>query len=507
MNENNRIFWEVYGCEMNKSQANSLREYLENYGYMTSENIQNSDFIIIYTCSVRYSAEQRAYGRLHYFKYLKKTINKNLKVILLGCLGEQDKNQLIGKKLVDLVLGTINQQAVLSYLELISKNSNNFVKNLIDNEIKVEADIMSDADKDELKRNIKAEAEVRTKNGTDIKEREGKDNIKVSKERIFNNIMEETFHDYRNIEFLKSTRDPSYPFRSYVTIIHGCSNFCTYCIVPYLRGREVSRSSDEILEEIKDLKDHGVKEIILLGQNVNAYGKDNSQIPFSKLLEKIAMIDGIELISFLSSHPKDFTDDLIDVVSSFPNISKLVHLPLQSGCDKILNRMNRKYTISQYLSIVEKLKKKNENIQFSTDIIVGFPGESEEDFRETLNIINEVRFMDIFSYKYSERKRGNIQYSDDVNDGIKSERLTRLIREKERIALEIRKSQIGKTKRALIIEKSRDADDEMLVKSIDGFHGVLKLNVAAGNLVRIKIVGISGKTLICQPIEVKNAIF
>ncbi|MFN3411046.1 MAG: tRNA (N6-isopentenyl adenosine(37)-C2)-methylthiotransferase MiaB [Exilispira sp.] len=430
------LFFEVYGCEMNKSQAYSLQNFLENNGHKITSNIKNADIILIYTCSVRYTAEQRAYGRLHYFKSLKKT-NPLLKVIILGCLSEQDYEIIFENKLSDLIIGTVNHQYVLDYIESISK-----------------------------------------------------DNISISK------YFDKTTSKNEKIEFMNSYIDPEHPFRSYVSIIHGCSNFCSYCIVPFLRGKEVSRYKEKIIEDIKNLAERGVKEIILLGQNVNAYGKDIGECSFSELLNEISNIDGIELISFLSSHPKDFSDDLIEIVAYNPKISKLVHLPLQSGSDSILLKMNRKYDINRYLYIVENLKNKNAEIQFSTDIIVGFPDETEEDFKKTLDVVRFVEYLDIFTYRYSQRKLKVIKYEDNVSEKIKLDRLSRLIDLKESIGKKIRESQINKIKKAIIVENSKLDANKKLFKTFDGFHGVIETNYKCGNILEVKIKSINGNTLI-----------
>ncbi|HPC37799.1 MAG TPA: tRNA (N6-isopentenyl adenosine(37)-C2)-methylthiotransferase MiaB [Exilispira sp.] len=440
------LYYEVYGCEMNKSQAYSLQRYLEKNNHISVNNIKLADIILIFTCSVRYTAEQRAIGRLHYFKYLKKE-KPFLKVIILGCLSEQENKFFIEKKLADLVIGTINHHYVLEYL------------NSLENE--------------------------KEKTKYDDYDRH------IDYEKYFNL----TTSSNNKIEFLNSYVDPKLPYKSFVTIIHGCSNYCSYCIVPYLRGKEVSRKKQEIIEDIENLAKNGVKEIVLLGQNVNAYGKDNNEYSFSELLTDISKIEGIELISFLSSHPKDFSDDLIEVVSSNPKVSKMVHLPLQSGSNKILQMMNRKYDIEKYLSIVEKLKNKNSDIQFSTDIIVGFPDETEDDFQNTLNIVKKVEYLDIFTYRYSQRKLKIIKYMDNISEEVKLDRLSRLIELKDQIGKEIRLKQIGKIKKAIIVDSSKLDENKKLFKTFDGFFGVIESDYKKGTIFEVSIKGISGNTL------------
>ncbi len=434
------LFFEVYGCEMNKSQAHSLQNFLEKHGHFTVDDIKKADIILIYTCSVRYTAEQRAYGRLHYFKFLKKS-KPGLKVIILGCLSEQDSDIFTEKKLADLVLGTINHQYLLDYLQVLE------------------------------------------------------DENKKEKLKYYFNL---TSSSSSKMQFLNSYVDPEHLFRSYITIIHGCSNFCTYCIVPYLRNKEVSRKKDDIINDINRLAEYGVKEIILLGQNVNAYGKDIDEINFSKLLNSISKIEGIELISFLSSHPKDFSDELIEEVAFNSKISKLVHLPLQSGSDEILSKMNRKYNVSRYLNIIEKLKLKNNDIQFSTDIIVGFPYETEDDFNSTLQIVKQVRYIDIFTYRYSERKLKVKKYEDNISEEVKLERLTKLIKLKDEISKNLRLQQIGKKKKVILIEESKLDKNKKLFKAFDGFHGVVETEKKSGIITEVEIKSISGNTLIAN---------
>ncbi len=436
------LFFEIYGCEMNKSQAYSLQLFLKDNGYNVVEKLENADLIFIYTCSVRYTAEQRAYGRLQYFKYLKKT-KPNLKVILLGCLVEQDWQYFLEKKFADVVIGTVNQQVVLQYLNSLDSNQN----------------------------------------------------INLNKDQI-REFYFKTSSSNNRMEFMNSYIDISHPFKSYVTIIHGCSNFCSYCIVPYLRGKEVSRRKDEIINDIKNLASNGVKEIILLGQNVNAYGIDSNDCTFAHLLNEVSKIEGIELISFLSSHPKDFTDELIDIVAFNPKVFKLVHLPLQSGSNDVLYKMNRKYTIEKYLSIIEKLKKKNSDIQFSTDIIVGFPYETKEDFEQTLDIVKSVKYLDIFSYKYSQRKLKVLKYPDNIEEELKLQRLSKLIEVKEEIGKFLRKEQINKTKQAIILEDSKLDKNKKLFKTFDGFHGIVESNEKPGTIKMVNIKEFKGNTLI-----------
>lgn len=238
----------------------------------------------------------------------------------------------------------------------------------------------------------------------------------------------------------------SNPYRAYVTIMEGCDNFCSYCIVPFVRGREVSRPSREIIEEIKRLADEGYKEVTLLGQNVNSYGKGlDENIDFPELLYKVHEIDGIEWIRFITSHPKDFSDRLIEAVISLPKICEYIHLPAQSGSNRILSLMNRKYTRERYLEIVEKLKSSGKYIAFTSDFIVGFPTETEEDFEETLSLIREVEYEGVFAFIYNPREFTKAAtWKDDVPVKVKKERLKRLLEVQDEITQRLSASYKGK---------------------------------------------------------------
>lgn len=467
-------YMEVYGCEMNKSQANSLRLILEKSNIFETEDFDKANFIIIFTCSVRKSAEDRAFGRLSYFKKLKKN-NSKIKIILAGCMSEEYKNFFIDKGYADFIIGTKYQEKILDYILVTSQNKFNF------------------KDKNySFSYNNKENYII---------------NIKDEKDAYINLKFISALEDDK-FNFLDSRKDKEYPFMAYVNIVHGCSNFCSYCIVPYLRGKEISRRSDEIIDDVKKLADEGVNYIILLGQNVLFYGKDNNDIPFYKLLQKIHEIKGIEYISFLSPHPKDFNLELIKTICELPKVTKVIHLPLQSGSDKILKLMNRKYTISEYLNIVETFYKFNQNINFTTDIIVGFPEESEEDYKETLNIVNKIRYIDAFTYKYSKRPLVKEIYNDNIDESLKDQRLNELINIVQKIAKEKRKENIGKTKKSIILKESKKSQNYMLFKTFDGFNGVVLNNqdLFQSKIVNISLKKLSGKTFIGELENVKNNI-
>ncbi|MGN0435269.1 MAG: tRNA (N6-isopentenyl adenosine(37)-C2)-methylthiotransferase MiaB [Wujia sp.] len=344
----------TFGCQMNAHDSEKLKGILDSIGYEEVED-ENADFVIYNTCTVRENANQKLYGHLGHLKNLKQK-NKDMIVCLCGCMmQEHHVIETIKSKyrFVDIVFGTHN---IYKLAELVY---NHFA--------------------------------------TDKQ------------------IIEILDSSAYSVEALPTKR--KYSFKSGVNIMYGCNNFCTYCIVPYVRGREKSRAPEEIYNEIKHLAARGVKEIMLLGQNVNSYGKifeysddgsikqltDKQTITFPELLRNVCKIDGIERVRFMTSHPKDLSDELIEVMASEEKICKHLHLPVQSGSSNILNRMNRRYTKEHYLTLVERLRSAMPDISLTTDIIVGFPGETEEDFLETLDVIEKVQYDQAFTFIYSKR--------------------------------------------------------------------------------------------------------
>ncbi len=297
---------------------------------------------------------------------------------------------------------------------------------------------------------------------------------------------------YDKINSINVFTDPydSTGVKAYITIMQGCENFCTYCIVPFVRGREYSRKSNDIIEEAKFLANRGVKEITLLGQNVNSYGKKNkNEISFPELLYKLSKVDGIERIRFTTSHPKDFSNELIDAIAEIDKVCKQIHLPLQSGSNKILKLMNRKYSKEDYLNIVEKLKKRVENIKFTTDIIVGFPFEDNEDFQETVNIVKELEYLSSFSFKYSPRPFSKFSDIDNVQEDVKKERLKILQNIQKKITLKHNINAEGKIFRVLVDGKSKRDKNELTGRTEDNrivnFSGGKEL---LGTFVNVKIL-------------------
>lgn len=289
-----------------------------------------------------------------------------------------------------------------------------------------------------------------------------------------------------------------YDFKAFVNIMHGCNNFCTYCIVPYTRGREVSRNPENILEEIRGLADNGCKEVTLLGQNVNSYGKTlKNKYSFPDLLRDINEIDGIERIRFMTSHPKDISDELIDSYGELDKLCDHLHLPFQSGSNRVLKLMNRKYTREDYLNTIEKIRKINPGISITTDIIVGFPGETEEDFEKTLNLVKEVKFDSAYTFLYSIREGTPAAEMDNqVPDKIKHNRFQRLLDILHETGLEENESLLNKEVSVLVEDISKNHEDTLSGRTSSGklvhFKGSKRL---IGNIVNVKINNVKTFTL------------
>lgn len=360
------------GCQLNENDSEKIAGIVESMGYTKTDKTEEANLIIFNTCCVRENAEERLFGKLGEIKNYKE---KNDAIIAIGGCMMQEK---------------IMQDKI--------KQSYKFV------------DIIF---------------------GTHTLHRLAEDIYQVLEERKkVKDILDIDGEVYENLPIRRNDR-----YSASVTIMYGCNNFCTYCIVPYVRGRERSRNPENIIEEIKELANNGYKEVTLLGQNVNSYlksekEKDNIEYrikSFSELLRAVNEIEGIERIRFISPHPKDFTDDVIEAIKDCNKVCKIIHLPLQSGSTNILKSMNRRYSKEQYLELVEKMKEKIPNIVFSTDIIVGFPGETEEDFNETLDVVRKVNYEQIFMFIYSIRIGTPAEKMENqVPENIKHERFERL---------------------------------------------------------------------------------
>ena len=421
-----KYFIKTYGCQMNVHDSEEIKKILENLGYTEIEDYEQADLIILNTCAIRENAHDKVFGFLGRCKHLKKT-NKDLILGLCGCMAQEEN-----------VVKEIREKH--KYIDIVFGTHNmNELPDMLMNFY-------------------------------------GKQSINVySKEGDV-------------IEFGNLYKRDS-KITAWVNIMYGCDKFCTYCIVPYTRGKQRSRKSEDILKEVKELKEQGYKEITLLGQNVNAYGKDlDGEIEFSKLLEKVSDI-GIERIRFVTSHPWDFTDKMIDVIASRENIMPYIHLPLQSGSNKILKLMGRRYTKEEYLELFNKIRNKVKNASITTDIIVAFPGETEEDFNDTLDVVNTCKYDGAFTFIYSPRENTPAaKMKNDLTEAEKEDRLHRLNELVNKYSKESNERMLNTIQKVLVIGVSEKDSNKVC-----GYTENMKLvNVAApkdtiGQIINVKI--------------------
>ena len=383
----------TFGCQMNSRDSEKLAGVLERIGYVETED-ENADFVIYNTCTVRENANQRVYGRLGYLHSLKKK-NPHMMIALCGCMMQEP--QVVEKlkksySFVNLIFGTHN---IYKFAELV-------VSALLSDRMVI--DIWKDTDK--------------------------------------------------IVEDLPVER--KYPFKSGVNIMFGCNNFCSYCIVPYVRGRERSRNPKDIIREIERLVADGVVEVMLLGQNVNSYGKNLEEpMTFAQLLQEVEKIEGLERIRFMTSHPKDLSDELIEVMKNSKKICRHIHLPLQSGSSRILKLMNRRYDKEKYLDLVRKIREAMPDISLTTDIIVGFPGETEEDFLETMDVVEKVRYDSAFTFIYSKRTGTPAAVMEDqVPEDVVKDRFDRLLKKVQEIGREMSSRDTGTVQEVLVEEQN-----------------------------------------------------
>lgn len=422
----------TFGCQMNFKDSEKLIGILNEIGYEETED-EHADLVLYNTCTVRENANLKIYGRLGYLSKLKKE-NSNMIIGLCGCMMQEEHVvEKIKKsyKFVDLIFGTHN---IFKLAELLYE--------------------------------------------------------RLSGQKSVIDIWQGTTEI---VEDLPSER--KYSFKSGVNIMYGCNNFCSYCIVPYVRGRERSRKPEDIINEIKKLVSEGVVEIMLLGQNVNSYGKTlENPMTFAQLLQEIEKIDGLKRVRFMTSHPKDLSDELIDVMAHSKKICKQMHLPLQSGSDRLLKIMNRHYDKQHYLEIVDKLRKAIPDIGISTDIIVGFPGETEEDFNETLDVVKKVQYDSAFTFIYSKRTGTPAAVMDDqIPDDVIKARFDRLLKEVQTISAEKAGALTGQTLPVLIEEKNEQ--DAALVTGRLSNNSVVHLpgtEDMIGKIVDVKLLECKG---------------
>ena len=393
-----KYYIKTFGCQMNVHESEKLAGMCESLGYKKTDDIKDADVIVFNTCCIRDGVEQKILGNIGAVKKLKKA-KKDLIVAICGCMSQADgRSDLIRKKFpfVDIIFGTHNLHEFKNYLQKCLNDKSKIT------------DVWNEA------------------NGIF-------EDVNIVRDNLFSN--------------------------AWVNINFGCNNFCSYCIVPYVRGRERSRDYKDIVKEVEGLVKQGFKYITLLGQNVNSYGNDfeDKSINFAFLLKKVAEIPGDFRIKFMTSNPKDLSEEVIKTISENDKICKVIHLPIQSGSNEILKAMNRKYTREHYLGLIKVIRKYMPDAYISTDIIVGFPGETEENFMDTYNLVNEVKYDGVFAFMFSKRS-GTVAYSmeNQVEESVKKDRIHRLLQLSKSITKEKNKELIGKTINVISCAKTVD---------------------------------------------------
>lgn len=379
----------TYGCQMNVHESEKIAGMLVDIGYESASSLEDADVIVFNTCCIRDTAEKRAYGNIGALKSMKRA-NPDKIIAVVGCMTQQKGGaETLAQKFpfVDIILGT---------------NSLDKLPILVQDKRSRRARI---AVSDDPTVDLTLELPIYRTSGTN----------------------------------------------AWINIMYGCNNFCTYCIVPYVRGRERSRSITEVIADVKQVLSEGYKEITLLGQNVDSYGNDlNDGTSFASLLKKISDLPGKFRLRFMTSHPKDFSPEVVDVIAASRNICHNIHLPIQSGSNEILRRMNRKYTARQYLEIVEYIKEKMPDVGITSDIMIGFPGETEEDFLATCDLVRKVRFSNAFTFVYSPRKGTPAAAMEQIPADIKKSRITRLVKLQNEITKELSDEYLGKVYEILV---------------------------------------------------------
>lgn len=443
-NGEKKLFIETYGCQMNVADSEVVASIMEMDGYNLCEKLEDADAVFINTCSIRDNAEQKIYSRLQYFNALRRK-NKRLIVGVLGCMAERVKDELIKDYQVDLVVGPD------AYLDL---------PNLVG----------------AVERGEKAI------------------NVNLSLTETYKKII--------------PARIGGNHISGFISIMRGCNNFCSYCIVPYTRGRERSRDPESILRELCDLKQRKFKEVTLLGQNVNSFRFENENgeiVTFPKLLAMVADVAGPRMrIRFTTSHPKDMSDEILETIARYSNICKHIHLPVQSGSSRILKLMNRKYTREWYLERIAAIKRIIPDCGITTDLFSGFHSETEEDFAETLSLMREVGFDASFMFKYSERPGtyASKNLSDNIAEEIKVERLQRMIDLQNELSAQSNKRDIGKIFEILVEGFSKRSREDLFGRTEQNKVVVFpKKTHHIGEFVQVRIIDSSSATLLGEAID------
>jgi len=427
----NTYFIETYGCQMNIADSELVENILIKEGYIKSKNLKSADVIFINTCAIREHAEDKVFSQLGRYDLIKKD-NPHVIIGVLGCMAQSLKDDLLeNRPYVDIILGPDSYR---NLPELLNR-ANHRQSNLVD--------------------------------------------TKLSRFEVYDNLF-------------PSRKDG---VNAWISIMRGCDKFCTFCIVPFTRGRERSRSIPSIIKETKIAVDEGFQEITLLGQNVNSYHYENNK--FHTLLEHVSSINGVKRIRFTSPHPQDITDELLYTMANHDNICNYIHLPLQSGSNKILRRMNRSYSKKYFLELAEKIRNILPGVGISTDIIVGFPGETDEDFNKTLDVMNEVQFDSSFNFKYSIRKGTKAsEYNDQIQGNIKKDRLQKVIDLQKQHTLSRNLSLVGTTQTILVEKESKMSNKEWAGRTDSNKWVIFKKQSACiKDMIPVQIFDAKGITL------------
>lgn len=437
-----KLYIETYGCQMNVADSEVVASIMETVGYSQTDAVDSADAVLLNTCSIRDNAEQKIHSRLQALNALRRAKNrKPLIVGVIGCMAERAKDELINRDGVDLVAGPD------AYLDLP---------------------------------NLFASVEAGHK----------AINVELS-----------TTETYRDVIPARSLANR---VSGFVSIMRGCNNFCSYCIVPYTRGRERSRELASILNEVADLERHGFKEVSLLGQNVNSYRyvtPEGETVDFPALLERVALSVPSMRVRFTTSHPKDMSDATIDVIARYPNICNHIHLPVQSGSNSVLKAMNRKYTREWYLDRIKAIRSRIPDCGISSDLFTGFHGETEEDFNQTLDLMREAAFDSSFMFKYSERPGtlASRTMPDNVPEEVKVERLNRMIALQNELSAESNRRDIGKVFEVLVEGFSKRSREHMMGRTQQNKAAVFpRGTVKVGDFVKVRVTDASSATLICE---------
>jgi tRNA-2-methylthio-N6-dimethylallyladenosine synthase len=396
------LYIETFGCQMNERDSEIMAQLLGEHSYLRTNRPEQADVVVVNTCSIRGKAAHKAYSCFGRYRKLKAT-HPDLILAVTGCVAQQDGAALLERMpYIDIVMGPQSIYALPSLVATFRRDRKPLV-------------------------------------ATDLSA------------------------DFIIPPFLPNLAEGP-PHKRFITIMQGCDNFCTYCVVPYTRGREISRSFADILSEAAHLVGQGVSEITLIGQNVNSYGKSRNDIRekgFPELLRAVAGIDGLQRLRFTTSHPKDLSEELMRCFAEIPVLCPHFHLPVQSGSNAVLQRMNRKYTIEAYLEKVARLREYRPDIALTTDIIVGFPGETDDDFAATMEAVEKVRYHGAYSFKYSDRPNAKAaDFPDKIAEEVKTERLARLQVRQEEIALALKQAEIGRTVEVMVEGASKAAADQ-----------------------------------------------